>query len=59
LQKKNSWSSSQIAKENALKIAQDKTLGQGEGLDMGGKDKDEALFQDLSNQAQEAINKIY
>ena len=26
---------------------------------MGGDDKDEALFQDLFNQAQEAINKVY
>jgi hypothetical protein len=29
------------------KIAQDKTLGQGEGLDMGGDDKGGALFQRL------------
>ena len=40
-------------------MAQDKTLRHGEGLDMGENDKGEGLFQDLFNQAQEAINKVY
>jgi hypothetical protein len=42
LQKKNSWSSSQTAKKKPSKTAQDRTLEQGKGLDMGGNDKGEA-----------------
>ena len=40
-------------------MPQEPQFPQGQGLDMGEKGKEEALFQELFNEAQEAISRVY
>lgn len=49
----------QTAKKRPSTMAQDKTLGQGEGFSMGAEGQGEAIFQELFNEVQEAVSKVY
>jgi hypothetical protein len=49
----------QTAKKRPSTMAQGKTLDRGKGLSIGTEGKEKALFQELFNEAQEAISRVY